>query len=260
MEHIRFASLGSGSGGNGTVVQGGGTTVLVDCGFSVKQTTVRLKALGVSVERIDALLVTHEHGDHVGGVIPLAHRFDIPVYASHGTLRVLTERDLDQRLAHAFVAAEPVTLGELTVLPVPVPHDAREPTQYVITHGELAIGILTDLGHVTPFVIESYRKCNAILMESNHDAEMLRTGDYPARLKRRIAGKLGHLSNAQAAGFLEDVIHDGLTHVVIGHISEQNNAKELLQLTFRELEKRVPNFAYATQTHGIGWTQPMISA
>ena len=242
------------------MVQGGGTTVLVDCGFSVKQTTVRLKALGVSVERIDALLVTHEHGDHVGGVIPLAHRFDIPVYASHGTLRGLTERDLDQRLAHAFVAAESVTLGELTVLPVPVPHDAREPTQYVITHGELAIGILTDLGHVTPFVIESYRKCNAILMESNHDAEMLRTGDYPARLKRRIAGKLGHLSNAQAAGFLEDVIHDGLTHVVIGHISEQNNAKELLQRTFRELEKRVPNFAYATQTHGIGWTQPMISA
>ena len=241
------------------MVQGGGTTVLVDCGFSVKQTTVRLQALGVSVERIDALLVTHEHGDHVGGVIPLAHRFDLPVYASHGTHRVLAERDLDQRLAHAFVPAESVTLGDLSVLPVPVPHDAREPTQYVITQGELAIGILTDLGHVTPVVIERYRTCNAILVESNHDPEMLRNGDYPARLKRRIAGKLGHLSNAQAAGFLEEVIHDALTHVVIGHISEHNNAKEPLQHAFQELERRVPNFAYATQTRGIGWTQPMIS-
>ena len=239
------------------MVQGGGTTVLVDCGFSVKQTTGRLKALGVDVETIDALLVTHEHGDHVGGVIPLAHRFDLPVYASHGTHRALAERDLDQRLARVIVPAEGLVVGDLAVLPVPVPHDAREPTQYVISHAGVAVGILTDLGHVTPFVVESYRKCNAILVESNHDAEMLRNGDYPPRLKRRIAGKLGHLSNAQTAGFLEEIVHDALTHVVIGHISEQNNAKEPLQRTFREFEKLIPNFAYATQTHGIGWTQPL---
>jgi phosphoribosyl 1,2-cyclic phosphodiesterase len=120
----------------------------------------------------------------------------------------------------------------------------------------MVVGILTDLGHVTPFVVESYRKCNAILVESNHDAEMLQNGKYPPRLKRRIAGKFGHLSNAQTAGFLEEVVHVGLTHVVIGHISEQNNANEPLQSTFREFEKRIPNFAYATQTRGIGWTQP----
>lgn len=236
---------------------GGATTVLVDCGFSAKQTTVRLKALGVAVETVDALLVTHEHADHIGGIIPLAHRFDLPVYASHGTHRALLGRDLDQRLARPFVSARQLVVGDLTVLPVPVPHDAREPTQYVITHAGVTVGILTDLGHVTPFVIESYRNCNAILVESNHDVDMLRNGDYPPRLKRRIAGKFGHLSNTQTAAFLEKIVHDALTHVVIGHISEQNNAKEPLQRTFEGFENRIPSFVYATQTRGVGWTQPI---
>ena len=231
--------------------------MLVDLGFSVKQTTGRLKALGIAVETIDALLVTHEHGDHVGGVVPFSHRFDLPVYASHGTHRALAGRDLDQRLARSIVPAERLVVGDLTVLPVPVPHDAREPTQYVVSHAGVAVGILTDLGHVTPFVVESYRQCNAILVESNHDTEMLENGGYPRRLKRRIAGKFGHLSNAQTLEFLEEVIHEALTHVVIGHISEQNNAEAPLQRTFKELERRIPNFAYATQTHGIGWTQPI---
>lgn len=254
---IRFSSLGSGSKGNGTVVIGGRTTVLIDCGFNVKQTIARLKRIGIEAASLNAILVTHEHADHASGVVTLSHRFDIPVYASHGTHKALRSRDLDPRFKRPFVAARPFEVGDLRIHPVPVPHDAREPTQYVVEHAtvetSVCFGILTDIGHPTRHVIESYKRCNGLLVEGNHDPVMLMNGAYPPRLKRRIASDLGHMSNAQTASFLDSIMHDALTHIVIGHVSEQNNDDRRLREAFDRFETVVANFAYASQTRGVGW-------
>lgn len=261
---IRFASLGSGSKGNGTIVVGGETTVLIDCGFNTKQVVMRLGRLGIDPTNLAAILVTHEHADHVGGVAQLAHRYDIPVYGSYGTHKGLFSRDLDGSLARPFVASDSFSIGDIRIHPVPVPHDAREPTQYIIEnrHSLACFGILTDIGHLTPHVVKMYKRCHGLLVEGNHDLEMLMGGKYPAQLKQRISSNLGHLSNAQAASFLGEVLHDKLDHVVVGHISEQNNDPQHLHEAFGRFESTIADFQYATQAKGHGWVEisPLLGA
>ena len=248
---MRLASIGSGSSGNGTLIARGGTCFLVDCGFTLKEAWARLARHGIAPERLAAVLVTHEHSDHASGVVPLAHRFRIPVHLSHGTLRGLP--DLDPELAHPFNSGAEFRIGGVTVRSVTVPHDAREPTQFVFRHAGTSIGVLTDVGHVSPHVVRSFQGCTALFMESNHDPGMLMRGDYPPRLKRRIAGDLGHLSNAQAADFLERVLHDGLTHVVVGHVSERNNSQRHLDAAFGPFAGRLTELRFATQREGVDW-------
>lgn len=245
-----FASLGSGSRGNGTLVEIGGELILVDCGFPLKQTERRLARLNVRPGDISAVLVTHEHSDHVGGVAALAHKYALPVYASFGTLRAL---DFALR-GEIFDSHTPFTVGAVTVTPVVVPHDAREPTQFCFHHEGVKLGVLSDLGHVTPFVCEQFSGCDGLMMESNHDVPMLLGGRYPESVKRRIAGNLGHLSNAQAATFLDLVAHPEL-QVVIGHVSEQNNHPELLDATFEPFHERVSSLQFATQSEGADWLE-----
>jgi phosphoribosyl 1,2-cyclic phosphodiesterase len=241
-----FASLGSGSRGNGTLVELGGELILVDCGFTLKQSQRRLARLGVAPGDLSAILVTHEHSDHVRGVAALAHRYAIPVFASFGTLKAT------HLIGHAFDSHQPFQIGQVTVNPVIVPHDAREPTQFTFEHAGVRVGVVSDLGHVTPYVCEQFAGCHGLFMESNYDPAMLLHGRYPEPVKRRIAGNLGHLSNEQAAGFLATVCHDAL-QVVVGHVSEQNNHPELLEAAFDGLRERVASLDFATQQDGVDW-------
>jgi len=248
----RFASLGSGSRGNGTVVEIGGEQVLVDCGFTVKQAEARLARIGRKPGELSAILVTHEHSDHIGGVGALAYKYGIPVFASFGTLE--SARKSAAVIGSAISAHSPFQIGEVEITPVVVPHDAREPTQFVFRHDGIAVGVVSDLGCVTPFVTEQFSGLDGLLMESNYDSGMLLNGRYPERVKRRIASDLGHLSNEQAAAFLSAVGHPDLT-VVVGHVSEENNHPDLLAEAFDGLGDDLRGLTFATQDEGADWQE-----
>jgi phosphoribosyl 1,2-cyclic phosphodiesterase len=243
-----FASLGSGSKGNGTVVALGGKTFLIDCGFTLKQTELRLARLGLSGGDLNAILVSHEHSDHISGVAPLAHKYGIPVYASYGT----SKYDLRGATCRPFDGDAQFEIDGIQVNPVCVPHDAREPTQFVLSDGEETIGVLSDLGCVTSHVVAQYQNCTHLLVEANHDRTLLARGSYPPHLKRRVGADYGHLNNEQAYVLVDQVAHAQL-HVVIGHISEQNNCTDLLAQTMRPLHNSVASLQLATQTGGFGW-------
>ena len=245
-----FASLGSGSRGNGTLVDIGGELILVDCGFTLKQAEARFRRLDVRPGDVSAILVTHEHSDHISGVAALSHKYAIPVYASFGTLKA-ARREI---IGCPINSHNLFSVGEVSVVPVVVPHDAREPTQFVFQHGPTRIGVISDLGQITPFVAEQYQGCCGLLMESNHDRTMLFRGRYPESVKRRIAGDLGHLSNEQAADFLDRIKHNAM-RVVVGHVSEQNNHPELLEQAFARFADAVAGLSFATQSSGMDWVE-----
>jgi len=246
----RLCSLGSGSRGNGTLVDIGGEYILIDCGFTLKQAEARLARIDIRPADLSAILVTHEHSDHAAGVAALAHKYALPVYASYGTLRAAG----NNLVGTAINTHTSFHIGEVEVRPVVVPHDAKEPTQFVFEHAGVRLGVVSDLGHVTPFVVEQYSGCHGLFMESNYDQEMLLRGRYPANVKRRISSDLGHLSNHQAAGFLDQVAHPELS-VVIGHVSEENNHPDLLEEVFGGMRSRVKELRFATQSSGVDWIE-----
>ncbi|MCB1722838.1 MAG: MBL fold metallo-hydrolase [Gammaproteobacteria bacterium] len=223
---FRFASLGSGSRGNATLVEAGATRVLVDCGYPMREFVARCERLGFDPTSLSAILVTHEHGDHMRGVGAVSRRFGIPVWMTHGTWRAAdfgSINSLNLFAAHAGVFG----IGDLAVTPVPVPHDAREPTQFVFDHRGARLGLLTDLGSITPRVVQAFDGVDALLLECNHDSDMLERGPYPPSLQARVGGRFGHLNNAQAAAFLRSIDHTRLRHLVAAHLSEKNNSPEL---------------------------------
>lgn len=250
---LRFASLGSGSEGNGTLFCGGSTVVLVDCGFSVRETISRVKRLNIDPDNIDGIFVTHEHGDHSRGVSKLSERLRCPVYATVGTSQKVFRDDPDHRWLRYLTPDAAVKVGDLEVLPVPVPHDTNEPTQFVVRRGELRAGLLTDLGHITIHVHRQYSQCDALFIESNHDPEMLRNGDYPSHVKQRVASDYGHLSNEQTMAFVADLLTERLRHVVIGHISKNNNDADMVTEKFSRFEPHLETLLFATQDEGTGW-------
>lgn len=223
---MRFASLGSGSRGNALVVESGRTRLLIDCGFSVKTAVARLARLDIAPESLDAILVTHEHSDHLGGVAKFAGRFGVPVCLTYGTFLEVPEPDeaIAWRLIDSHAA---FAVGDIEIRPFPVPHDAREPVQFVLADGQFHLGVLTDTGSPTPHIVDMLKDCDALVLECNHDAELLQRSAYPASVKRRIAGNRGHLENAQAAELLAKIGARRLQHVVAAHLSEQNNLPEL---------------------------------
>jgi phosphoribosyl 1,2-cyclic phosphodiesterase len=247
---LRFASLGSGSRGNGTVVGVGDVHVLIDCGFPLRETERRLAELGLTPGDLTAILVTHEHSDHSAGVAALARRHGVPVFATWGTFGSGRIDGLPQRQIIETDAR--LAFGALEVCSVVVPHDAREPCQFVLAAGGCRLGVLTDLGSITPHVVEQYRGCDALMLECNHDLAMLQGGSYPPSLKRRIAGDFGHLSNRQAAAFLdcEGVLPRQL---VIAHISEQNNSRQCVEDTLGATLDAVPEVVWAQQDDGFDW-------
>ena len=223
---FRFASLGSGSRGNATLIEAGETRILVDCGFAAREFEARCSLIGIEPTSLDAILVTHEHGDHVRGVGAVSRRFDLPVWMSRGTYQATDFGRIDQ-LHLCAGHASAFVLGELMIEPVPVPHDAREPTQFVFGHRGGRFGLLTDLGSITPRIVAAYEGVDALLLECNHDTQMLLNGPYPPSLQARVGGLYGHLANDQAADLLSRIDHGRLRHLVAGHLSEKNNAPEL---------------------------------
>jgi len=250
---VRFASLGSGSRGNGTLVQSGDTLLLIDCGFSLKETEARLTRLGVSGADIAAILVTHEHTDHCSGVGKLSRRYDIPVYMTRGTWA--SERCQDVAQVEYFHSEAPFTIGAIRVAPIAVPHDAREPCQFVLQARDQILGVLTDLGSVPPAVIEHYRDCQALLLECNHDSEMLEAGPYPPSLQRRVGGDWGHLNNHQAAGLLTQIPDDQLQHLVIAHLSEKNNCRDRVSVALAAVYAQIDAVVWADQVEGFDWLE-----
>jgi phosphoribosyl 1,2-cyclic phosphodiesterase len=222
---MRFASLGSGSRGNSTLIQSGSTLLMVDCGFTCQETERRLARLECSAEQLAAILITHEHGDHIRGVPALARKYALPVWLSPGTRLMLPDDGLPE--VHHFDGQTGLCLGDLAIQPFTVPHDAREPCQFVFADGKHRFGLLTDAGRVTAHIRASLDGCDALMLECNHDPDLLAAGPYSARLKARVGGPLGHLSNAQAAGLLEGIDASRLQHIVAAHLSEKNNHPDL---------------------------------
>jgi phosphoribosyl 1,2-cyclic phosphodiesterase len=248
---VRFASLGSGSKGNGTLLETAEHCLLVDCGFTVKETERRMARLGRSPSDLTAILVTHEHGDHIKGVLPLARKYQLPVYSSYGTAEYLQLGK--SPLWRGLNLTEAFSFGDLRVTPVAVPHDAREPCQFVFSQRKKTFGLLTDLGSITPFVREHYSQCDALLLECNHDTELLAVGPYPPSLKRRVAGDWGHLNNAQAASLLESSCVERLQHLVMAHLSEQNNTPALAEQAIAPMLGESQALLSADQEAGFGW-------
>lgn len=248
---MRFASLGSGSRGNGTIVQSADTVLLVDCGFTLKDSVQRLARLGLTPEQLSGILVTHEHGDHSAGVRVLANRYNVPVYMTAGTARAKAL----SRVANPVIidSHQGFTVGTIEVTPVAVPHDAAEPVQYVFQSAAFKLGVLTDLGAITPFVVANYRDCDALVLESNHCVDMLARGPYPPSLKLRVGGRYGHLSNHQAASLLQEIDCARLQHLVVAHLSEKNNSLERVAECLAGVIEPINNVLYAGQDEGFDW-------
>jgi phosphoribosyl 1,2-cyclic phosphodiesterase len=227
---IRFCSLGSGSSGNATVVEATSgittTRLLVDAGFSLRELETRLARAGLETADLDAVFVTHEHGDHVGCAAALAERDGLPLWMSRGTWRAIGEPVAPAGLRFAR-DDEAIAVGDLELLPFTVAHDAAEPLQLRCHDGSAHLVVLTDLGSITAHMIERVAGCDAIVLECNHDAAMLAASRYPASLKARIGGRFGHLSNEVAVDILARCKSARLRHVVAAHLSRENNRPEL---------------------------------
>jgi phosphoribosyl 1,2-cyclic phosphodiesterase len=225
---------------------------MIDCGFSCRETERRLSRLGLSPADLSALLVTHEHGDHVRGIPLLARKYELPVWISRGTHRMLGDNDI--RHVQYFDGHGDFRIGALQVRPFTVPHDAREPCQFVFEHRAARFGVLTDTGRMTAHILECLDACDALLLECNHDADMLATGPYSAMLKQRVGGPLGHLSNAQAGNLLAQLDCTRLQHLVAAHLSDKNNRPELAQAALAKvLDCETDWIGVAGQETGLDW-------
>ena len=257
---IRFASLGSGSKGNCLLAESGQSRVLLDCGLGPRETARRLARLDVSPSDIAGIIVTHEHDDHVGGVFAFAARHQIPVWITHGTWRAALEAGKGGQDSGVSVnlvdGRTPFAVGDIQVLPFTVPHDAREPVQYVVSDGAFRLGVLTDIGASTPHVEAMLTGCDALVLECNHDLDLLERSSYPKWLKERISGSFGHLDNGQAADLLAAIDRSRLRHVICAHLSEQNNSPDLARNALAcAMGCEASWVGLATQLEGFDWRE-----
>jgi phosphoribosyl 1,2-cyclic phosphodiesterase len=250
---LRFTSLGSGSAGNALVVECGATRVMMDCGFTLADTCMRLERVGLAASGLAGIVVTHEHDDHIGGVARFAKRHAIPVYLTRGTAQWLPA-DFPAVLVRIINPHAGFAIDALSVEPFPVPHDAREPVQYVFSDGDARLGVATDFGCVTQHVVEKLSGCTALVLECNHDLDMLMTGPYPPTLKHRVAGRFGHLDNHGARDLVRALDRSRLRHVVAAHLSKQNNKPELATAALCEAMGCEREWiGVATQEDGFAW-------
>lgn len=249
---LSFASLGSGSKGNSTLIECGSTRILIDCGFTLTETEYRLQRLGCSANSISAILVTHEHGDHASGVGRLSRRYQIPVYLTVGTFKAVSDKSFAQtqfiNLKQLFV------IGDLEITPFSVPHDAREPSQFVVSDGASRLGVLTDTGSYTDAMLEQLQGLHGLMLECNYETEMLASGPYPYKLKERVAGRYGHLSNQQATELLKQLAVDKLQYLIGMHLSDVNNLPIHAHTALcKGVGGVTDGVKIATQQEGLGW-------
>lgn len=228
---VRVTPLGSGSSGNATLVEFGGTRLLVDAGLSARELGRRLEAVAVPPQSVAAILLSHEHQDHARGASRLSLRHRVPVLAAWETLQAMGLPPTEFAAFHPFEPGTRFEIDGVEVDPFPVPHDAACPVGFVLRGEGTRVAVLTDVGHATTLVLERLRGCHAVVIEANHDEKMLRDGPYPWALKQRIGGRMGHLSNEETADLLELALDDGCRAVVLAHLSERNNDPALARRT-----------------------------
>ncbi len=253
---MRFASLGSGSAGNALVVEVNQTRLMLDCGFSIKETLARLARLKLSPHDLTGIVITHEHDDHAGGAFKFAAKYNIPVWLTYGTLKMAERYFPNQHALQLNVISShsSVAIEEIEVKPYPVPHDAREPIQCVFSDGSKQLGILTDVGRITPHIKAKLSGCQALVLECNHDASMLQNGPYSWTLKKRVGGDLGHLENAESAKLLSTLDNSKLQHILAAHLSAKNNTPLLAKSALAGvLSCEIDWVGVADQRVGFGW-------
>jgi phosphoribosyl 1,2-cyclic phosphodiesterase len=255
---LRFASLGSGSKGNCLVAEVGTSRLLLDCGLSPTETERRLARLGLAPAAISGIIVTHEHDDHAGQVYPFAAAHGIGVWLTYGTQAALSEagKPPGEVRTHTVDGRTSFAIGDLQVQPYTVPHDAREPVQYVLSDGARRLGVLTDIGTTTAHVEATLSGCDALVLETNYDLDMLWGGEYPKWLKERIAGPFGHLANSASAKLLGALDRSRLRHVIAAHLSQQNNRPALAREALARAMGCSPDWiGVATQEDGFAWRE-----
>lgn len=234
---MRMCSIASGSSGNCIYVGSDTTHILLDVGISGKRIENGLKELALTGNDIDGIMITHEHADHIQGLGIMARRYEIPIYATKGTIEAIKKISslgkIEEELFHEIKADERFTLKDIIINPMTISHDAAEPVAYRVMYGKEKISVCTDIGYYNDYTVECLKNSDAILIESNHDVNMLQVGPYPYQLKRRILGDRGHLSNENSGRLLSDILHDGLKHIFLGHLSKENNLPELAYETVR---------------------------
>jgi len=254
---MRFSSIGSGSAGNGLLIEQDSTRLLLDCGFGLRDAEQRLARISLTPDQLTGILITHEHEDHAGGVFKLARKYRIPVWLTHGTFRmierILPTEPLDLRIIDSH---SKFNINEIEVTPFPVPHDAREPVQYTFSNGDKKLGVLTDTGGSTPHIQEMLSGCDALMLECNHDIDMLMNGIYPMSLKQRVSGRLGHLDNIGAANILSKLDNSHLKHIIAAHLSEKNNKPEFAINALSQALNCEKNWiGIAEQETGFDWRE-----
>lgn len=249
---MRLCSIASGSSGNCIYAGTDTTHILVDIGISGKRTEMGLNSMGLSCRDIDGIFITHEHIDHISGLGVVARKYGIPIYATKGTVegiqRTKSVGNIDSELFQIINADEKLIVKDMTLNPMHISHDAAEPVAYRISHGKKRVAIITDLGTYNDYTVECLRGMDALLLEANHDVNMLQVGPYPYYLKQRILGNRGHLSNELSGRLLSELLHDKMQAVVLGHLSKENNMPELayetvrLEITMADNEYKATDF------------------
>lgn len=253
---MRFACLGSGSRGNALVVEKGRTRVMLDCGYAVRETERRLARLGLAPGDLAGILVTHEHSDHIAGAYKFARKHALPLWLTHGTFNGFAANASDLPQINIIDSHSPFAVGELQLLPYPVPHDAREPAHFVFSDGARRLAVLTDSGSSTSHIEAMLSGCDALVLECNHDLDMLMNGNYPQALKDRVGGRYGHLDNQSAAALLAAIDASRLQHLIAAHLSQHNNTPELACQTLAQVMGCAPGWiGVADQDEGFGWRE-----
>lgn len=254
---IKFTTLASGSAGNSVYIGTPNTKILIDAGISGTKIENSLSSINVSIKDIDAIFITHEHHDHIEGVGVLSRRYNIPVYATEGTWDNMPQKVGKIIHKNIIYKDENIYLNDIYLRAFEIPHDAKDPVCYSIFYDNIKICVLTDMGYITENIIKNAMNSNTLLIESNHDVDMVKNGNYPTYLKKRVLGKYGHISNETCAKLLYCVMNDKIKDVFIGHISTRNNTPELAYIsvtsTLDEFGVRVEKdiFIHIAKPYGV---------